>query len=80
MPPTIPPIVESLFGPVFSNPSALAPWILSGVVVLWILFTLIIIYHWVRYSLHPSRTLFFLALYAVVSLGLLGFAASGLPQ
>ena len=80
MEPTTSPFLETVFDLTLGEPSSFAPWILAGVAILWVLFTLIIIYHWVRYSLHPSGTLFFLAVYVVVSLGLIGFALSGLPQ
>ena len=80
MEPVLSPFLEAVFGLTLGEPSFFAPWILAGVAILWVLFTLIIIYHWMRYSLHPSGTLFFLAVYVVVSLGLIGFALSGLPQ
>ena len=78
MAPTLSPLFETVFGSAFSSPSSFAPWILAGIAVLWALFNLIIIYHWIRYSLHPSGTLFFLAVYVIVSLGLIGFALTGL--
>jgi predicted ferric reductase len=63
----------------FVSMDALATWLFYIVVMLVILYTLIAAYHWIRYGHRSVVTIPALAVHISVSLGLIGFALTGLP-
>ncbi len=52
---------------------------LIGIVVLWLLYTAVVTYHWLRYSHGSLVALPVLATHVVISLILIGYAVTGLP-
>lgn len=55
----------------------LAQWLLSIVFVFWAVYTLVAIYHWVKYS-HGSQVAFpAIAVHLFISLALIAYALSG---
>jgi hypothetical protein len=69
------------FGPALSiiDPSAIAAAIFYLVVLLVIIYTAIASYHWIRYGHRSVMAIPAIAIHIAVSLGLIGFALTGLP-
>lgn len=70
---TIPPFLETL------SVSQVALPLFGLVFLVWALYTVVAAYHWFRYGQNSTLAIPSLMLHALVSLGLIGYAASGLP-
>ena len=57
---------------------AVVQFILYCVFILWAIYTLIIIYHWVKYSRAPGVAFKAIVLHLVISLGLMVYAFAAL--
>lgn len=68
-------------GPAFSiiDPTALASALFYLVIILVIVYTLVAAYHWIRYGHRSLMAIPALAVHVAVSLGLIGYALTGLP-
>lgn len=53
-------------------------WAFYAVVVGWLVFSVILLYHWLRYNLHAFFTFPSLVIYTVVSLAIIGYASGGI--
>jgi hypothetical protein len=49
-------------------------WAFDAVLVMWLLFSIVFLYHWIRYNLHAFFTFPSLVIYAVGSLAIVGYA------
>jgi hypothetical protein len=69
------------FGPTLGiiDPSAVASALFYLVIVLVIIYTIIASYHWIRYGHRSVFAIPAIAIHIAVSLGLIGFALTGLP-
>ncbi len=72
-------------GPFFDNlqvngvaPNALLAWVLFAISLCWMVYTLVAVYHWVKYSHASYVAIPAIAVHLVVSLILIGLAVSGL--
>ncbi len=79
--PLVPPHLGPDLGPAFSliDPSALALALFYLVVVLVLIYTLIVAYHWLRYGHRSIAAIPAIAIHVTVSLALIGYALTGLP-
>lgn len=58
-------------------PSAALQWILFAVFICWLIYTIVAVYHWIRYSHASLVALPAIAVHLFVSLVLFGYAVSG---
>ncbi len=57
---------------------ARSTWVFGGLIMIWLLFSAVLSYHWIKYNLGSAFTPIALALYGFASLALIGYAATGL--
>ena len=69
---------SSIFERVTSDPMVLAHWIFTAILGIWLIFSIVLLYHWLRYNLHAFFTPIAMVLYLIVSLALIGYAAQGI--
>ena len=63
--------------PVAVSTGAVVEWVLLGILVLWVLYTLVAVYHWLKYS-HGSAMMYpAIGIHLGVSIILMGFAFTG---
>ena len=53
-------------------------WGFYAVIVMWLIYSVILLYHWLRYNLHAFFTFPSVVIYVVVSFAIIGYASGGL--
>jgi hypothetical protein len=73
------PVIVSPFAKYFDmvNSMQVLEVVFALIFLVWVIYTGVVVYHWIRYSHHSWLTIPALALHVFISTGLFLFAASG---